>query len=76
MRVSRIRPNEEKGPCTICHSRAVINVTFGPNRPALRLCFRDAKYLGDFLIRRCAEHERGDPIPEPQGARDDNWGNR
>src|SRR5215472_116196 len=75
MRINRIRPGEPRGDCYNCHSPADIEVTWGEKNPTLKLCFRDAKYLGDFLVRRVAEHDRGEPIPVPR-ARDDAWRNR
>jgi len=70
MKVARIRPEEDKGHCHDCHSRAVFEVDFGELRPRLRLCLRDGKYLVEFMGRRIAEHEAGKPIPVPR-QRDD-----
>jgi hypothetical protein len=75
MRISRIKTGPDD-PCHICHNRAIIEVTFGEKRPALRLCARDTKYLADFLNRRLEEHLAGKPIPVPRAGADDNWGNR
>ena len=66
MKVARIRPEDNKGFCHDCHSRAVFDVDFGELRPRLRLCLRDAKYLVEFMQRRVAEHEAGKPIPVPR----------
>jgi len=74
MRVSRIPPKDVKEPCSICHNRPIIEVTFGERLPLL-LCARDTKYLADFLNRRLAEHLAGKPVPTPR-ADSDSWGNR
>jgi hypothetical protein len=76
MRVSRIRPEEPKGNCHNCHSRAVFDIDFGSRRPHLRLCVHDAKYMLDFLNRRVIEHEEGRPIPVPRTYDEDARGNR
>lgn len=80
-RVSRIPAAEGKYYCHACHSKAVIQVTFGALRPPLRLCARDSKYVADFLNRRLDEHIAGTPIPAPrlgpgQFEDEDNRGNR
>jgi len=71
MRIKRIPKDEMRGPCHDCHNRAEFEVTFGEQRPTLRLCLRDAKYLAGFLQRRVDEHERGDPIPKSRFAQEE-----
>ena len=63
MRIKRI-PKDEHRPCHDCHNRAEIEVTFGQQRPTLRLCLRDARYLSGFMARRVAEAEADLPIPK------------
>ena len=46
MKVRRLdKVTEPLGYCHDCHNRAVVEVTFGAGRPALRLCGRDGRYL-------------------------------
>jgi len=64
MRIKRIPKDEMRGPCHDCHNRAEFEVTFGAQRPTLRLCLRDAKYLSGFLGRRIEEAVADLPIPK------------
>ena len=79
MKMRRISRDEPRGFCFDCHNRAEIEVNFGPHRPPLRVCMRDARYLSGFMARLIRDHDDGKPIP-PVKARnhqdEDTRGNR
>jgi hypothetical protein len=78
MKIRRISRSEPRGFCFDCHNRAEMEVSFGPHRPALRLCMRDARYMSGFMARLIADHDAGKPIPPVKAGRndDDSRGNR
>jgi hypothetical protein len=66
MKIRRIPKDElDRGFCHDCHSPAELEVNFGSKRPVLRLCMRDARYMGGVVLSRVGEHEQGLPIPKP-----------
>jgi hypothetical protein len=77
MKIRRIPKDEpNRGFCHDCHNRAELEITLGGrHRPPLRLCLRDARHMGQVVLARIDDDEKGLPIP-PERERPENFGNR